>query len=134
MKRTNMSHHSHSVSILNYHLVLVVKYRRKVIDDSVSSELKTIFENISNKYHIELIEWNHDKDHIHVLIKASPIANPALFINVYKSCSSRIIKIKYPGIRRFLWKEFFWSRSCFLATVGGAPLSVLKRYIENQGK
>jgi putative transposase len=57
----------------------------------------------------------------------------ALFINVYKNCNSRIIKVKFQEIRRFPWKEYFWSRSYFLATVGGAPLLVLKLYIENQG-
>ncbi len=93
---------NHSVFLLYYHLVLVVKYRRKVIDDAISDYAKEISE----------------------LSK---------FINAYKSASSRLIKKHFPQVKSKLWKEYFWSRSFCLLTTGGAPIEVIKKYIENQG-
>ena len=125
---------SHSVFLLYYHLVFVVKYRRKVIDDVVSDRLKGIFLYIAPKYNVTLQEWNHDKDHVHILLKSHPNTELSKFINAYKSASSRLIKKEYPVIKKALWKEYFWSRSFCLVTSGGAPLEVLKRYIESQGE
>lgn len=125
---------NHSVFSLNYHLVLVVKYRRKVIDDSVSYRLKEIFEHIQSSYNIRIQEWNHDKDHIHVLFSAHPNSEISKFLNAYKSASSRLIKKEYPQIRDKLWKEAFWSKSFCLITTGGAPLEVIRQYIESQGE
>ena len=118
---------------LSYHLVLVIKYRRKVIDDDISNRLKEIFEYISPKYNITLEEWNHDKDHVHLLFRGSPSTEISKFINVYKSASSRLIKKEYQIIRKQLWKEYFWSRSYCLLTTGGEPIEVVRKYIENQG-
>ena len=125
---------NHSVFKLNYHLIMVVKYRRKVINDTISNRLKNIFEDIGTKYHITVTEWNHDIDHIHVLLTAKPNTELSKFINAYKSASSRRIKNEFPEIKQKLWKEYIWSRSYCLLTVGDAPLEVLKQYIETQGR
>lgn len=125
---------NHSVFSLHYHLILVVKYRRKVIDDTISKRLKEIFEYIQPSYNITLQEWNHDKDHVHILFSAHPRTELTKFINAYKSASSRRIKKEFPQIRSLLWKEYFWSRSFCLISVGGAPIEVLKQYIESQGE
>lgn len=124
----------HSVFLMYYHLILVIKYRRKVIDESKSERLKEVFEYISPNYKIELQEWNHDKDHIHIIFKAHPKSELSKFINAYKSASSRLIKKEFPDIKEKLWKENFWSRSFCLLTTGGAPIEVIKRYIESQGE
>ncbi|MCC0729020.1 IS200/IS605 family transposase, partial [Clostridioides sp. ZZV14-6045] len=63
---------NHSVFLLHYHLVMCIKYRRKVIDNSISDRLKDIFVDISQNYGVELLEWNHDIDHVHLLFKAKP--------------------------------------------------------------
>ncbi len=128
-----LDNNNHSVFKLYYHLILVVKYRRKVVDDSISNRGKAIFEYISPKYNIMLLEWNHDEDHIHILFKAHPKSELSKFINAYKSASSRLIKKEYPEIREKLWKEHFWSRSYCLLSSGGAPIDVIKQYIKNQG-
>lgn len=130
----DLDNNNHSVFLMYYHLVLVVKYRRKVIDDDISFRLKEIFEYISPRYNISLQEWNHDKDHIHISFKAQPNSELSKFINAYKSASSRLIKKEYPQIRKYLWKEYFWSRSFCLLTTGGVPIEVIKRYIESQGE
>lgn len=112
---------------------MVVKYRRQVIADDISKRLLEIFTYIGEKYGVTPIEWNHDIDHVHVLFKAQPQTEISKFLNAYKSASSRLIKKEYPQIRQNLWKEMFWSKSYALMTSGGAPLSVLKEYIEKQG-
>lgn len=125
---------NHSVFSLNYHLVLVIKYRKQVLNDDISNRLKEIFEYISPNYNITLEEWEHDKDHVHVLFKAHPNSELSKFINSYKSASSRLIKKEFPTIKQKLWKEYFWSRSYCLITTGGATIDVVRKYIENQGK
>ncbi len=125
---------NHSVFLLQYHLVLVIKYRREVINDDISSRLKEIFDKISPNYNISIEEWEHDKNHIHVLFKAHPNSELSKFINAYKSASSRLIKKEFPKIKKQLWKEYFWSRSYCLLTTGGAPIEVIKNYIQNQGE
>ncbi|SHJ93087.1 putative transposase [Anaerobranca californiensis DSM 14826] len=130
----DLDNNNHSVFLLFYHLVLVTKYRRKVIDDNISNRLKEIFEKIQENYNITLQEWNHDKDHIHILFKAHPNTGLSKFINAYKSASSRLIKKEYPKIKEQLWKEYFWSRSYCLLATGGVSIEVIKKYIEKQGK
>ncbi|HEY4565674.1 IS200/IS605 family transposase [Planococcaceae bacterium Storch 2/2-2] len=125
---------NHSVFLLHYHLVLVVKYRRRVFDSEISDFAKNMFAEIGSKYNISLVEWNHDKDHIHILFKAHPNSGLSKFINAYKSASSRLIKRDFPHIKKKLWKEMFWSRSFCLLTTGGAPIDTIKKYIENQGQ
>ena len=125
---------NHSVFLMYYHLIVVIKYRRKVIDDAISDRLREIFEYIQPNYNITLQEWNHDRDHVHVLFKAHPNSELSKFINAYKSASSRLIKKEFPIIRKSLWKEYFWSRSFCLLTTGGAPIETIQRYIENQGE
>ena len=128
-----LDNNNHSVFSLNYHLILVVKYRRKVIDDAISNYLRDIFERISSAYNITIVEWNHDIDHIHILFKAEPNSELSKFINAYKSASSRLIKKEFPQIKNKLWKEFFWSRSFCLITTGGVSIEIIKKYIQSQG-
>ena len=131
--RQKLDNNNHSVFSLNYHLVLIIKYRRKVIDDEISEFLKDVFIRIAPDYKAELKEWNHDSDHVHILFKAQPDTVLSKFINAYKSASSRVVKRAYPEIRKHLWKEYFWSRSYCLISAGGASLEVIKEYIEKQG-
>ena len=123
---------NHSVFLLYYHLILVTKYRRQVIDDEISDFAKATFERIAESYPITLIEWNHDKDHVHIVFKAQPKTELTKFINAYKSASSRLIKRDFPRIKKSLWKEMFWSKSFCLLTIGSAPMDVIKKYIQNQ--
>lgn len=125
---------AHSVFLLNYHLILVVKYRRKVFDDTISERAKEIFSRIAPNYNISLQEWGHDEDHVHILFRAHPKTAISKFINAYKSASSRLLKKEYPSIREKLWKEQFWSQSFCLLTTGDAPLEIVKEYIQTQGQ
>lgn len=123
----------HSVHNLNYHLVIVVKYRKPVINDQISQELKNIFSRIADKHGITIREWNHDKDHIHVLFSATPATHLSKFLNSYKSASSRVIKSSFPDVREKLWEEKFWSRSYYLSTVGDNTIDIVSDYVRSQG-
>ena len=130
----NLDSNAHSVFLLNYHLVLVVKYRRQIFNDEISNRAREIFEYIAPNYNITTEEWNHDKDHVHILFRAHPNTEISRFINAYKSASSRLLKKEFPQIRHKLWEERFWSQSFCLLTTGGAPTEVIKKYIESQGQ
>ena len=123
-----------TIYILTPHLILVVKYRRKVFSDQMSQYAKNIFIRISSSYNITLEEWNHDHDHVHIMFRAHPNTEISKFINAYKSASSRLIKKDFPEVRRKLWKEIFWSRSYCLLTTGGAPIEIIRKYIESQSR
>ncbi len=129
-----LDNNAHSVFLLYYHLIMVVKYRRKVIDDPISERAREIFQYISPNYGITLEEWNHDRDHVHVMFRAQPKSEISRFINAYKSASSRLIKKEFPAVREKLWKEAFWSQSFCLLTTGGAPIETIRAYIESQGE
>lgn len=129
-----LDNNNHSVFSMYYHLILVVKYRKKVFDDSISDYARSIFEKIAPSYNISLLEWNHDVDHVHIMFKAQPNSELSKFINAYKSASSRLIKRDFPELSNKLWKEYFWSQSFCLLTTGGAPIEVIKKYIETQGE
>lgn len=130
----NLDNNAHSVFLLYYHLILVVKYRRQAIDNDISERGKQIFSYIAPNYNITLCEWNYDKDHVHILFKAHPKSEISKFINAYKSASSRLLKKEYSQIKQKLWKETFWSQSFCLITSGAAPIEVIKKYIESQGE
>lgn len=124
----------HSVHELHYHLVLVTKYRKKVIDDTISRELQSDFERLAKSHEIALVEWNHDRDHIHAFFSASPTTSLAKFINAYKSATSRNIKKTHPEIKQHLWKEYVWSRSYYISTIGNTDMDTVTKYIQSQGE
>ncbi len=119
-----MDHNAHSVYLMYYHLIMVVKYRRKVIDDPISERAKEIWERIAPDYGITLEEWNHDVDHVHVMFRAQPKSELSKFINAYKSASSRLLKGISTDQGKTL-KEAFWSQSFCLLTAGGALIDVI---------
>ncbi len=129
-----LDNNNHSVFMLYYHLILVVKYRRKVFGDDIAKFAKTQFTKVSPKYNITLEEFNHDCDHVHILFRAQPNSEISKFINTYKSSTSRMIKTNYPEVKTKLWKSSFWTKSYCLLTTGGASIETIRSYIETQGK
>lgn len=129
----NLDTNAHSVFFLHYHLILVTKCRKPVFDDEISERARALFEAIAPNYKIEVLEWNHDQDHVHILFKAQPKTELSKFINAYKSASSRVLKKEFPSIKKQLWQDRFWSRSFCLLSSGGAPIEVIQQYIKGQG-
>jgi len=126
---------SHSVYTLNYHLILCVKYRRKVLtEDTIINELKTRTKNIANGFGINIINQECDKDHTHILFSAKPSSDLVKFINSLKGATAKAIRHRYPDVKKYLWKDVFWSSSYCLITTGQATLDQLKKYVEEQGE
>ena len=123
----------HSTYSIQFHYVCCVKYRRKVLTEEVSEYLKEVNQSVAEKFEINIIEQETDKDHIHILFTSKPQIQVSKFINSLKSVSARLIFKKYPEIKTKIWKGHFWSPSYFLTSVGEVKLADVKRYIENQG-
>ena len=133
--KTTLNALSHSVYNLNYHLVIVTKYRRKVITQPILADLQEIFSNICVSWRCELLEFNGEPDHVHLLISAHPNLKLSDLVNNLKTASSRRIRRKHKArVSKFYWKPVFWHRSYCLISAGGAPLSILKQYIEQQNQ
>lgn len=130
---TILYNNNHSVFNINFHLVLVTKYRRKVISDAISQRCLEIFNNITPNYNVDIIEWNHEEDHIHILLRSHPNTDMAKFINAAKSASSRLLKNEFPDIKSKLWKSAFWTHGFCLISTGGANLETVRKYIQSQG-
>ncbi len=123
----------HCVFNLQYHLVLVTKYRRKVINQPILDKLEEHFKYLFERWECELLEFNGELDHVHLLISLNPKIDPSKLVNNLKTVTSRIIRRDFlDHVEKFYRKPVFWSRSYCLITCGGAPLSVLKQYIESQ--
>ena len=99
----------------------------------MSEYLKEVNKYVAEKFEINIVEQETDKDHIHILFTSKPQIQVSKFINSLKSVSARLIFKKYPEIKTKLWKGHFWSPSYFLASVGEVKLAGGKRYVENQG-
>ena len=105
-----------------------------MIDDVISERIKDIFESIGSTHGVEIIKWNHDKDHIHTMLSISPSTNLNKYINAAKAASSRLIKKEFPSIKLKLWKEAFWTRGFYISLTGSTQIDVVKNYILNQGE
>ena len=118
---------------LKYHLVLVTKYRRTCINQPILNRLKEIFERLVKQWEGELLEFNGESDHIHLLPSLHPKIALSVFVNNLKTVSSRLIRTEFEQVlRRYYWKPVFWSRTYCILSCGGAPLTILKQYIEQQ--
>jgi len=125
---------SHSVYNLNYHLILVVKYRREVFTNKkLIDELKKRTRNIAKNYDVKITSQEVDKDHMHILFSSKPTTNLTKFINALKTGTSKAIRHRF-DIEDKLWDNVFWSDSYCLITTGEVTLDQLKKYVENQGE
>ncbi|MHB8409534.1 MAG: IS200/IS605 family transposase [Acidiferrobacterales bacterium] len=124
----------HCVFNLSYHLVIVTQYRRKCITAPMLDRLKAICTELTQRWECELLEFNGESDHVHLLLSLNPKVAPSVFVNNLKTVSSRYIRKEFGSeLKKVYWnKPVFWSRSYCILTCGGAPLSILKQYIEQQ--
>lgn len=123
----------HCVYALNYHLVIVTKYRRKCITGPMLDRLREVIGQRCKDWGGELIEFNGEPDHVHVLMGLPPNLDLSRFVNNVKTTSSRLIRRDFgEQLRRIYHKPVFWSRSYCIISCGGAPLSVIKQYVEQQ--
>lgn len=112
----------HSVYSITLHLVLVVKYRRDVIDDTISNRIKEIFKTIGLSHDVKIIEWNYDKDHVHTILSISPSTNLNKYVNAAKTASSRLIKKELPEIKSKLYQDSLWTRGFYVNSTGSTQI------------
>jgi putative transposase len=130
---TDIRHGRHCVFNLHVHLVFVTKYRRGVFTKAVLNELREIFSAVCTDFEAELIEFEGEDDHVHLLVSYPPKVAVSALVNSLKGVSSRMIRKKnYPEIKNKLWGGALWSPSYFAGSWGGAPLSIIRQYIEQQ--
>jgi len=113
-----------------YHIVWCPKYRRSVLNDFVQRELKTIIEEVCGLRKSAILAVELMPDHVHLLVEVDPQYGIHKLIKEIKGKSSRILRERFPHLRSRL--PTLWTNSYFVSTVGGAPLSVIKQYVENQ--
>lgn len=131
-KSTQIRTGRHCVFLLHAHLVFVAKYRRTVFSKTMLLSMQAIFEKICQDFEAILVEFEGESDHVHLLVNYPPKVALSKLINSLKGVSSRRLRQNFPDIRRYYWKGVLWSPSYFAGSCGGAPLSVIKQYIQNQ--
>lgn len=132
-KSNDIRHGRHCVFNLHIHLVFVTKYRRSVFTKAILEDLKEIFASVCQDFEAELVEFDGEKDYVHLLINYPPKVSVSRLVNSLKGVSSRLIRKKrYACIQDKLWAGALWSPSYFAASCGGAPISIIKQYIEQQ--
>ena len=122
----------HIVFSLHLHLVFVTKYRKKVFSSLMMERLKYHFLRVCEDFDCKLIEVNGETDHVHLLIEPLPHTTPSKLVNSLKGVSSRLLRKEFPSLEKYYWKGGLWSPSYFIASCGGAPIDIVKEYIENQ--
>mgnify|MGYP000476387301 FL=1 len=113
-----------------YHIVWCPKYRRKVLVGDVEKRLKEIINELALELNVEIIEMETDKDHINILIDIDPQFGVMKFIRLAKGRSSKLLRDEFQHLKTKL--PTLWTNSSFISTIGGAPLEIVKQYIENQ--
>ena len=111
----------------------MTKYRRGVFTKEVIDDLRVIFAGVCLDFEAQLVEFDGEDDHVHLLVNYPPKVALSALVNSLKGVSSRMIRKKnYPSVRRKLWGGALWSPSYFAASCGGAPIEIVRQYIEQQ--
>lgn len=113
-------------------MVFVTKYRRKVFDADALGRLRPIFAKVCRDFDAQLAELEGEDDHVHLLVEYPPKVSVSRLVNSLKGVSSRLLRIERPDIAERYWKGGLWSPSYFAASCGGAPIRVVRQYIEQQ--
>lgn len=123
----------HCVSALHAHLIFVTKYRGKVFSGEHLQTLEKIFRKVCDDFEVSLDECNGEIDHVHLLVSYPPKVQLSKLVNSLKGVSSRQMKLYHPELNKPAnLKNALWSPSYFAGSVGGAPIEILRQYIEQQ--
>jgi putative transposase len=135
MDKVNPRKLNHCTFILSYHFVFVTKYRRKCLTAAMIDKLREIAGKLCDNWGGRLIEMSGEADHVHLLLEMSPKAAPSVVANNFKTVTSRLLRKEFgDALNRVYHQPVLWSRTYFVASCGGAPLSVIQQYIERQEK
>ena len=129
---SEIRHGRHCVFNMHIHLVFVTKYRRRVFTKIILDDMRSVFANICQDFEAELVEFDGEQDHVHLLINYPPKVAISKLVNSLKGASSYRLRRLHPKLVERYWKGVLWSPSYFAASCGGAPISIIKQYIEQQ--
>ncbi|WP_395292292.1 IS200/IS605 family transposase [Kitasatospora hibisci] len=125
----------HCAFALHAHLVFVTKYRHKVFAERHLTRLEEIMRDVCADFEVELVEFNGENNHVHLLVNFPPKVALSKLVNSLKGVSSRRLRQEYPELVKHYWRaQRLWSGSYFAGSVGGAPLSIVRQYIEQQNR
>ena len=132
MNKLNKS--GNATFLLNYHLIIVVKYRQKIFtNDNIINDLKEFVVKVGESFDVDIIEQECGDDHIHIMFSAKPTLDLTRFVNILKGHSSRELRKTFKDeIKTKLWGDSFWSPSYFINTVGNVSIDTLVNYIQSQ--
>ncbi|NCC85463.1 MAG: IS200/IS605 family transposase [Clostridia bacterium] len=122
----------HCVFLMHVHLVFVTKYRRRVFEARHIEYLRGLFARLCSELDAEMMEMDGEEDHVHILVNYPPKLAVSTLVNALKGTSSRRLRGEFPEIERRYYKGVLWSPSYFAGSCGGAPLTVIRQYVENQ--
>jgi putative transposase len=117
---------------MHAHLIFVTKYRRNVFDGDAIDRLKAHFVRVCADFEATLVEMNGEADHVHLLVEYPPKVSISALVRSLKGVSSRMLRQERPDITHHYWREMLWSPSYFAASCGGAPLEIIRQYVEQQ--
>ena len=125
---------SHAVYSLTLHIVFVTKYRRKTLTPELLDYLQGAFAEILADWRCTLLEFGGEADHVHLLAEIHPALTLSTLINNLKTATARRVRNRFSEhLKAFYRKPYFWHRSYFVGSVGGATLETVCRYVESQG-
>jgi putative transposase len=119
---------------MHVHLIFVTKYRRKVFDGDAIDKLGKHFKRVAADFGAKVVEYNGEDNHVHLLVEYPPKVAVSSLVRSMKGVSSRMLRQERPDIAAHYWKGMLWSPSYFAASCGGAPLEIIKRYVEQQNR
>ena len=135
MGNVKLKSHFHCVYNLQFHLVLVTKFRRKCFTPEILTFLKETSEELCQKWDCDVVEFGGEEDHIHLLISCHPSMQMSIFVNNLKTVTSRLTRKRFAQhLRPFYSKPLLWTRAYCLLTTGGTTIETIRKYIENQGR
>lgn len=135
MSNIDLKQRSHCVYSLKYHLVIVTKYRRKCLTGEMLEVIERLARERCASRDGELVQINGEADHVHLLVSLPPHIALSEFVNAIKTNTARVLRRDFAEALAAHYSEpVLWSRSYFAMTVGGAPIEVLRQYIENQDR
>lgn len=123
---------AHSRYLLTYHLMWVIKYRRKVLTRAMSARLKVLIREIAAEIDAEVLAVEEDVDHVHVLLSLKPTHTLSKVVQRIKGKTAYLMFREFPTLRNRLWGGHLWSPSKYVVTVGGATIETVKKYIDSQ--
>ena len=132
MKNQDISRGRHCGFALHVHLVFVTKYRYRVSDGDAINRLRLLFSKVCVDFESELVQMDGEDHHVHLLVKYPPKVAISNLVNSLKGVSSRMLRQERPDLAARYWKGVLWSPSYFAASCGGAPINILREYIEHQ--